>query len=106
MITKSGAVLKVGSTIVDDEPSDNGLAGGLRNDRRVYRVEHVKGTWLWLQDEKSNTAGWVTAEWLVPFDQAIEYFTNEIRANPGGACALHPSRAHLAAEEGIRSRVR
>ena len=57
VITKSGAVLKVGNTIVDNEKPESGFAGGLRTDRRVYRVEHVNGPWLWLQDEKAARPG-------------------------------------------------
>ncbi len=74
VVTKTGAKLRIGNIIVDDEKSGNDRLR--RTDRCVYRVEQINGPWLWLQDEKSGTAGWVTVESLVPFDQAIDYFTN------------------------------
>ena len=40
---------------------------------RIFRVERVKGAALWIKDEKSSAAGWVTPDWLVPYDEAIDY---------------------------------
>src|ERR1700733_8101434 len=63
VFTQYGTVLKVGDVVVDDEGRGADLlaSGRQRRDCRIYRVEHVKGEWLWLQDEKSGAAGWVQA---------------------------------------------
>ena len=61
----------------------------MTNADRVYRVEQVSGSWVWLHDENGPTAGWVTADWVIPYDQAIDYFTNAIWANPNDAVAYH-----------------
>ena len=94
VITKFGAVLRVGKQVVDNEKLENTARGGVRGVDRIYRVEQVNVPWLWLQDEKSSAAGWVKAEWVVPYDQALEYFTNEIRANPNDSSA-YIRRGHI-----------
>jgi hypothetical protein len=96
VITKSGAELRIGYTIVASEKPGSENRGGRRMDACVFRVEHVNGPWLWLQDEKSGTAGWVTADWIVPFDR---YKRRE-------RSGIHETWAHLAREEGIPSRGR
>ena len=82
VITKFGATLQVDGRVIDDEKLVNSARGGQRKAFRIYRVEQVNGPWLWVKAEGSGVAGWVTANWLIPFDQAIDYFTNEIRAIP------------------------
>ncbi len=84
VITHYGAVFKIGNQVVDDEKRDTNLAvsGHDRNSFRVYRVEHVNGGWLWLKAEKEGVEGWVQAEYVIPYSQAIDYFTTQIRANP------------------------
>jgi tetratricopeptide (TPR) repeat protein len=86
VITKSGAVLRVGKQIVEGEDAEN-LTGGPTSGNRLYRVERVNDTWLWLQDENSTTAGWVKSDGVIPFEEAIDYFTSEIVANPNGTAA-------------------
>ena len=87
-------MLRIGKAIVDDDTGPHEPTSARWKDRRIYRVEHANGPWLWLQDEESSAAGWVRAEWLVLYDQAIEYFMNELRANPGSA-ALYIRRGHI-----------
>jgi tetratricopeptide (TPR) repeat protein len=84
VITHYGAVLQIGNQVVDDEERSTNLAisGKARSILRVYRVEHVNGNWLWLKAENRGVEGWVKAEFVIPYDQAVDYFTNQIRANP------------------------
>ena len=84
VITHFGAVLQIGNQVVDDEKRSTNLAdsGKDRNSFRVYRVDQVNGNWLWLKAEKEGVEGWVKAEFVIPYDQAIDYFTQQIRANP------------------------
>ena len=84
VITHYGAVLQIGNQVVDDEERTTNLAisGKERSILRVYRVEHVNGNWLWLKAENRGVEGWVKAEFVIPYDRAVDYFTNQIRANP------------------------
>jgi tetratricopeptide (TPR) repeat protein len=86
VITRYGTVLQVGGQVVDDEGRGKNLARGKEiRDCRVYRVERVNGPWLWLVAEGSGVKGWAQAANVIPLDQAIDYITNRIRANPGGS---------------------
>src|SRR5439155_6778035 len=87
VFTKYGTVLKVENQVVDDEgrTADFKASGKARGISRVYRVEHTNGEWLWLQDEKSGVCGWVQARYVIPYEQAIDHFTNKIRANPSSS---------------------
>ena len=58
-----------------------------RRDFGVYRVDRTSGPWLWLIAEWEGSSGWAKATDVVPFDRAIDYYTGEIRANPGSAWA-------------------
>jgi hypothetical protein len=49
----------------------------------TYRVEQVNGPWLWLHT--LELSGWAPADQVVPVEQAIEFFTEYIRSNPGDA---------------------
>ena len=49
----------------------------------IYRVEQVNGPWLWVH--ATGLSGWAPADQVVPVEQAIEFFTDYIRANPGDA---------------------
>ena len=77
VITHFGAVLQIGNQVVDDEKRSINLSvsGKDRNTLRVYRVEQINGNWLWLKAEKEGVEGWVKAEYVIPYDQAIDYFT-------------------------------
>jgi tetratricopeptide (TPR) repeat protein len=70
------ATLMVGSTVV------------ARGDiHRVYRVERAEGPWLWVVADGGGVRGWVRATEVIPFDQAVEHFTSEIRNHPDSAWA-------------------
>jgi tetratricopeptide (TPR) repeat protein len=94
VITKFGAVLQVDGRVIDNEKLENTPRGGQRAISRIYRVEQANSPWLWIQDEESGIAGWVTADWLIAYDQAIDYFTNQIRANPANDAA-YMKRGHI-----------
>ena len=100
VFTQYGAVMKVGNDIVDDEGRSRSLAvsGHDRAEERLYRVEHVNGDWLWLKDEKSSKAGWVDRRWVVPYDQAVEFYTARIRANPQASTYI--ARGNIWSEKG------
>lgn len=49
----------------------------------VYRVERVDGDSLWLQAEEVGVSGWAQASDVVPIEQAIDFFSDYIRAHPG-----------------------
>ena len=84
VITQPGTVLKVGNQVVDDEGLGKELARGKnQNEFRTYMVEQANGPWLWLVAEGSSAKGWAPAANVVLFDQAIDYITGQIRANPG-----------------------
>jgi tetratricopeptide (TPR) repeat protein len=91
VITKAATVLKVGRQVVDDARRRKSLAisGYDRNAFRVYRVQHVNGTWLWLKAEYGNVEGWARAEQVIPYDQAIDYLTAQVRARPDSELYNH-----------------
>ena len=94
VILQFNSVLRVGNAVVDNQKLENRARGGRRESNRIYRVEQVNGPWLWLQAEKEGAAGWVRAAEVIPYDQAIDYFTNQIRANPASKAA-YTSRGHI-----------
>jgi tetratricopeptide (TPR) repeat protein len=94
VILQFGSVLRVGNQVVDNQKLEANARGGLRNSQRIYKVEQVNGPWLWLQAENEGVAGWVPAVEVIPYDQAIDYFTNQIRANPANGSA-YISRGHI-----------
>jgi tetratricopeptide (TPR) repeat protein len=87
VIVKPGAVLRVGSQVVSDQDNRKNLEKGKEDGAalRVYRVEQVNGSWLWLVGEASGTRGWAQVSQVVPFEQAIDYISAEIRANPANS---------------------
>jgi tetratricopeptide (TPR) repeat protein len=83
VITKYGAVLKVGERVVDDGRRGLYQARGLdKAVFRVYRVDRTNGNWLWLVPELGGPSGWVGSDSVIPVDEAIARFTDEIRAEP------------------------
>ena len=52
---------------------------------RTYRVEQVNGPWLWLKAEGEGLCGWARADHVVAVEQAIAFFTDSTRADPGDA---------------------
>jgi tetratricopeptide (TPR) repeat protein len=86
VITQYGTVLQVGNQVVDDEGRGKNLARGKDLQAfRIYKVEQTNGPWLWLVAEGSGVKGWAPAANVILFDQAIDYITNRIRANPGAS---------------------
>jgi tetratricopeptide (TPR) repeat protein len=94
VITRFGAVLQADGLVVDDEKLENRSRGGQRREFRIYRVEQVEGPWILIKQENGSAFGWITAGWLIPHDRAIDFFTNEIRANPDNSSA-YIYRGHL-----------
>ena len=74
VVTKYQVPLRVGRQVVDD--------GAMF---RVYKVEQVNGDWLWLK--ANNVNGWVRSSEVIPLDQAIDFYTEEIRVDPVAARA-------------------
>ena len=99
IILQFGSVLKVGNQVVDNQKLKASVSGGLKQTSRIYRVERVDGPWLWLKAEGEGTAGWIRAAEVVLYDQAIDYFTNQIRSNPASEQA-YTARAHIWKDKG------
>lgn len=82
VVTKYNVPLRVGNQVVYDDHLF-----------RVYQVERINGEWLGLVS--GSVSGWVRSGEVVPFDQAIDFYTQEIRTNPGSVNAYfstHPAR--------------
>jgi tetratricopeptide (TPR) repeat protein len=50
-----------------------------------YAVERTDGDHLWVVSK--GVEGWLRAEDVVPLDRAVDFFTEEIRSDPGNAAA-------------------
>jgi len=48
----------------------------------VYVVEQADGPSLRLKAQRERTSGWVAAALVVPVEQAVDFFTTQIRTNP------------------------
>jgi tetratricopeptide (TPR) repeat protein len=83
VVTQFGAVLKVGRQVVPDPQGGSRSPWGNLAPFRIYRVERASGRWLWLVAEEETYSGWVPATQVVRFEEAIDYYTRVIRANPG-----------------------
>jgi tetratricopeptide (TPR) repeat protein len=73
VVTKEQSPLMVGTMVVDN---------GARH--RIYTVEKTNGDNLWLV-APGTPSGWMHNSKVIPFDDAIAYFADEIRKNPGSA---------------------
>ena len=82
VITRIGTPLKIGRQIVDDGKDEARSSTGVV---RIYRVERVQGPWLRLVPEHVGKRGWAKAAQVVPYDKAIDYFTEAIRLDPASA---------------------
>jgi tetratricopeptide (TPR) repeat protein len=51
----------------------------------TYLVEQVNGPSLRLRVERQGLGGWAQADQVIPVEEAIAFFTDYIRANPGDA---------------------
>jgi cytochrome c-type biogenesis protein CcmH/NrfG len=74
VVKSSNIKLKIGPQEIDRKRSTD-----------IYRVERVDRPWLWLH--APGVSGWARITDVVPLDQAIDYFTRVIQANPGRASA-------------------
>jgi tetratricopeptide (TPR) repeat protein len=81
VVTKVQTPLTVGNQVVDDDSS-----------HRIYTVEEVNGPWLWVVS--GGISGWLPTNQVVPFDQAIDYYTGKIRDNPSDS-DNHLGRARI-----------
>jgi tetratricopeptide (TPR) repeat protein len=59
-----------------------------------YRVEQADGPSLFLKAESQGLSGWAAAADVVPVEQALDFFTRQIRAHPRDAF-FHAMRAFL-----------
>lgn len=78
---------------IDDEPVE-------RSGKAIefYRVLRSDGPLLWLQAEKQRYCGWAKVDDVVPVEQAIAYFTEQIKAHPRKAF-YHAMRAFVRREK-------
>jgi tetratricopeptide (TPR) repeat protein len=74
VVTKFKYPVKVGDRVVDDGSTF-----------RIYAVTQTNGNWLWVVSE--SVEGWLPASQVVLFDQAIDFYTQEIRADPSKSAA-------------------
>jgi tetratricopeptide (TPR) repeat protein len=51
----------------------------------IYLVERVDGPLLWLKAEGGRTSGWTAAADVVSIEQAVDFFTAQIRTHPRDA---------------------
>jgi len=51
----------------------------------AYEVEQVDGPFVLLKAEEGRRSGWSLADQIVPIDEGIDFFKNQIRANPRDA---------------------
>jgi|GEM_PF-1754508 len=82
VILQFDSVLRIGNVVVDDQERRTNARGLARKTHRIYRVEQVNGPWLWLKAEGVSVTGYILAAEVIPYEQAIDYFTNQIRTNP------------------------
>lgn len=85
---------KPGDTVVVRQPADirvgNDVVGAARRGDTLD-VKAVNGPWLWIT---KNASGWIKAENVIPLDDAIVYFSQQITRNPNSANARQ-TRAYL-----------
>ncbi len=62
---------------IDEEPVERSGKGAV-----LYRVERTDGPLLWLKAEKERYSGWAKVDEVVPVEQAIAYFTQQINDHP------------------------
>ena len=48
----------------------------------IYRVIKTDGLSLWLEAEAGGSSGWAAADHVVQIDQAVDFFTNQMRDHP------------------------
>jgi len=78
--------LKVGSRVVGTAP-----------DATVLHVQQVQGQWLWLG------TGWVQATDVIPLDDAVGFFTEQIKSSPSVFNYLSRAEAYVARGNYLRA---
>jgi tetratricopeptide (TPR) repeat protein len=86
VVTKYKTPLRDGGRVIDED-----------SEFRVYTVGRVEGPWLLL--EAGGVQGWVRSESVVSFAQAVEFYTQQVRAHPDDADA-YAMRGLIRREEG------
>ena len=74
VVTKYGYSIKIGDRVVEKQGFFH-----------VYTVQRTNGDRLWVVSD--SVEGWIPASQVVRFDQAIDFYTQEIKANPGNSGA-------------------
>ena len=74
-MTKSVTPLWIGGKVVDE---------GKRP--RIYHVTALRDAWVGVSG--GSVRGWVRSSEIIPIDQAIDHFSEEIRRNPNSAMAF------------------
>src|SRR4051812_22120989 len=69
VVTKYRQPLRLGRRVVDRDETF-----------RVYTVKAVQGNYIWIA--AGDARGWVSTSAVVPFEDAVDFYTEEIRANP------------------------
>ena len=74
VVTRYYYPVKIGDQVVEKQ-----------NLFHVYAVKQTNGDWLWVVS--GSIEGWLPASQALRFDQAIDFYTQEIAANPGNSSA-------------------
>ena len=74
VVTKTEYSVKVGDRVVDDG-----------SEPHVYKVIQTRDDWLWVR--WGGNEGWLPINEVVAIDQGIDFFTQEIKSNPGNSVA-------------------
>ena len=77
---------------------ENRVVEGRNPAVNIYRVDRIDGPWLWLKAEGEMLSGWVLTDDVVTVERGLDYFTDQIRANPTDAFA-YLLRARLWADK-------
>jgi tetratricopeptide (TPR) repeat protein len=80
IVVREAAPIRVGSDTV---------ATAIRGD--TLEIKEVQGDWLWVT---KGASGWIESKHVIPFGDAIQYFTQIIRSNPRSSSA-YLTRAYL-----------
>jgi tetratricopeptide (TPR) repeat protein len=62
--------------------SEEQPAQAIESPSYLYLVERTKGDLLWLKPEDNASSGWAPADHVVPLEEAIEFITKRVRADP------------------------
>jgi tetratricopeptide (TPR) repeat protein len=76
VVTKYKCPVKVGNQVIED---------GSRH--KTYTVTRAEGDWLWVVS--GSIEGWLPINQVILFDQALDFYTSEIRSNPSSSEAYN-----------------